>query len=365
MNLRSMKLGSWIDFRIGTRMADVLTRFVEARTPPDLRLIDMSSAFEQAQCVYVAAKLGVAEQLLEGPKDAETLAEALGVQPDPLFRVLRYLHGLGVFGMDGDGRFELNQVSQYLLAEHPQSQRDIVLLSGEEAYAAWGNLLHAVQTGESAWIHTHGARTWELHEQRPEFAKVFDGAMVAVSAIPDQAVAADYDFAAFQQVADLGGGRGNLLRQILTRHLEVKGILFDTASVLNEALQAEWRDDPLNERVTLQVGDFFGELPGDVDAYILKDVVHNWPDDKVVQMYENIHRAMRPDAKLLVLELVIAAGDPMGRIKLNLDVNMLVVHNGRERTVEEHRALLERAGFRLARVVPTRSIISVLEAERA
>jgi hypothetical protein len=360
-----IKLSSWFDFKLGTWLANKLTKFVESRTPPDLHLIDMSSAYEQAQCLYVAAKLKVADHLVDDPKDVETLARELDVQPGPLSRVLRYLHELGVFGQDSAGRYTLARVSEFLVTDHPHSQRDIVILSNEEAYAAWGNLLHTVKTGENTFAYTQGMPFFEYHKTHPEYAEVFDRAMTSVSALPDQAVAADYDFSAIRTLADLGGGRGNLLKQITAKYPSLRGILFDTPSVITEEFREHWRQDPLGSGVELQAGDFFAAIPADVDAYIIKDVIHNWPDNKVVQLYKNIHRTMKPEVKLLLAEMVIADGDPLRRIKLNLDVNMMVIHSGRERTADQHRQLLAESGFKMTRIVPTRSILSVIEAERA
>ncbi len=363
MESNLLTLPSWFEFRLGAWIARKLTRFVESRTPPDLRLIDMASAYEQAQCLYVAATLKVADHLVDGPKAVESLARELEVQPDPLSRVLRYLHELGVFGRDASGRYALNQVSEFLVTDHPHSQRDIVILSNGEAFTAWGNLLHTVKTGENAFAYTHGVRTFEYHRKNPAFGAVFDRAMVSVSALPDQAIAQDYDFSTYRTLADIGGGRGNLLREIVLRYPALQGILFDTAAVLTEELREQWRQDPLGSRVELQVGDFFESVPADVDAYILKDVVHNWPDDEVIRLYSSIHRTMKQEARLLVAELVIAQDDPLRRVKLNLDVNMLVIHSGQERTAAQHRQLLEKSGFKMTRIVPTRSILSVIEAQ--
>jgi hypothetical protein len=361
-----IKLSSWFDFKLGTWIANKLTRFVESRTPPDLRLIDMASAYEQAQCLYVVAKLKVADYLVDSSKDVETLARELDVQSGPLSRVLRYLHELGIFGQDSAGRYTLTKVSEFLVTHHPHSQRNIVILSNEQTYTAWGNLLHTVKTGENTFAHTHGMPFFEYHKTHPEYAEVFDRAMISVSALPDQAVAADYDFSAFRTLVDLGGGRGNLLKQIVARYPSLRGILFDTPAVITDTFREEWaRQNPIGEKIELQAGDFFVAIPADVDAYIIKDVVHNWPDNKVVQLYENIHRTMNPEAKLLLAEMVIADGDPLRRTKLNLDVNMMVIHSGRERTAEQHRQLLAEAGFKMMRIVPTRSILSIIEAERA
>lgn len=365
MESKKIKLPSWPEFRFGNRIANKLTRFVESRTPADIRLVEMSSAYEQAQCVYVAAKLKVADRLLDGPKDAETLAHELDVQADPLDRVLRYLSELGVFARDAAGRYSLNSVSKLLVTDHPHSQRDIVLLSAEEAYNAWAGLLDTVKTGENAFVKTYGSRFFDYHQARPERAEVFDRAMVSVSALPDQAVAEDYDFSAFGCLVDLGGGRGNLLKEILKRNPSLRAILFDRPSVLIDEVREQWSRIPLGRRVELQAGDFFEAIPDSADVYILKDVVHNWPDDKVLRLYKNLHGRMAPEAILLLAEPVILDGDPMKRVKLNLDVNMLVIHSGKERTEEQHRHLLAQAGFELTRIVPTRSLMSVVEARRA
>lgn len=361
----SITLPSWFEFKFGTWIANKLTKFVESQIPPDVRLIDMASVYAQAQCLYVAAKLKVADCLINSPKDIESLATELNVQVEPLDRVLRYLHELGIFGRDRVGRYTLNKVSEFLLSDHPQSMQAVVVFHNEEPYMAWSHLLHTVETGENAFTYTYKIPLFEYHKAYPNCADIFNRGMMAISIPLDRAVACDYDFSTYHTLADLGGGQGNLLRQIAQRYTSVQGILFETAAVLTEEFKEQWHHDPLASRIKLQIGDFFNSVPTDVDAYILKGVIHNWPDDKVVQIYKTIHQSMKPQARLLLVEPIILDGAQLQRAKLNLDVNMMVINSAKERTVAQHRQLLEKAGFQITKIVPTRSFLSVIEAQRA
>ncbi|MFN6462837.1 MAG: methyltransferase [Nostoc sp. DedVER02] len=361
----SIKLPSWFEFKFGTWIANKLTKFLESQTPPDVRLLEMASVYEQSQCLYVVAKLKVADYLVDAPKNIESLAAELNVQVEPLDRVLRYLHELGIFGQDRFGRYTLNKVSEFLVSNHPQSMQNVVALYNEEPYTAWSHLLHTVKTGENAFTSTYKMSLYEYHEAHPNSADIFNRGMNSISIPLDQAVASDYNFSIYHTLADIGGGQGNLLKQIIQRYPSVQGILFETAAVLIEEVKEEWQYDPLASRIKLQIGDFFNSVPTDVDAYILKGVIHNWPDDKVVQIYKTIYQNMKPETQLLLMEPVILEDDPLRRAKLNLDVNMMVINNSRERTIEQHRRLLEKSGFKITKVVPTRSFISVIVAQRA
>jgi hypothetical protein len=361
----SINLPSWFEFKFGTWISNKLTKFVESRTPPDVRLIDMASVYEQSQCLYVAAKLKVADCLVDGSKDIESLATKLNVQVEPLDRVLRYLHALGIFGRDSVGRYTLNKVSEFLVSAHPQSMQAVVVLYNEEPYTAWSHLLHTVKTGENAFTYTYKMPLYEYHKAHPNCADIFNQGMTSISIPLDQAVACDYDFSIYHTLTDIGGGQGNLLRQIAQQHTSVQGILFDTAAVLTEEVEEQWQHDPLGSRIKLQIGDFFNSVPTNVDAYILKGIIHNWPDDKAVQIYKTIYRAMKPQAQLLLMEPIIFDDDPLRRAKLNLDVNMMVINSSQERTIEQHRRLLEKSGFKITKIVPTRSFISVIVAQQA
>jgi ubiquinone/menaquinone biosynthesis C-methylase UbiE len=241
----------------------------------------------------------------------------------------------------------------------------LVILCNEETYTTWANLLHTVKTGENTFAYTYKMSFYGYQQTHSGIADIFNRAMTSVSILLDQTVALDYDFSIYRTLADIGGGQGNLLRQIVQKYTSVQGILFDTAAVLTEEVKEKWRHDPLRSQVKLQIGDFFQSVPTDIDAYILKNVIHNWPNDKVVQIYKTIYRTMKPQARLLLAEIVIFDDDPLRRAKLNLDLNMMVIHGSQERTITQHRQLLEKSGFKITKIVSTRSLISVIEAQRA
>ena len=364
-NLASISLPSWFEFKFGNWIANKLTKFVESRIPAHARLLDMVSSFQQGQCLYVVTKLKVADYLADSPKHIQSLADELKVQAEPLARIMRYLHQLGIFGQDNFGRYTLTKVSEFLVSDHPQSLRPVVILYNEHTYTVWGNLLHTVKTGENTFASTYNMPFFQYHSTHLDFADIYDQSMASLSILLDQAVAKDYDFSVYRTLADIGGGRGNLLREIAQRYSHLQCILFDTAAVLTEEVREQWQQDPLGSRVKLEIGDCFESLPTDVDAYILKNVIHNWPDEQVVQIYKTIHQAMKPQARLLLAETVIFDDDPLQRIKLNLDLTMMVIHSSKERTVKQHRELLEKAGLKIAKIVPTRSQLSVIEAQRA
>lgn len=361
-NLASVSLPSWFEFTLGNWLANKLTKFMESQIPANARLLDMVSSFQQGQCLYVVAKLKVADCLVDSPKHIQTLAAELNVQAEPLVRIMRYLRELGIFGQDHLGRYTLTKISKFLVSDHPQSLRPVVLLYSEQTYNVWGNLLYTLKTGENTFAATYGTTFFEYHSTLPEFAETYNQSMASLSILLDQAVAEDYDFSAYRTLADIGGGQGNILRQIAQRYPSLQCILFDTEAVFTEEVKEQWEQDPLGNQVKLQIGDFFESVPTDVDAYLLKNVIHNWPDEKVVHIYKIIHQAMKPQARLLLAETVIFDDDAIQRMKLNLDLNMMVIHSSQERTVEQHRELLEKAGLEIVKIVPTRSHLSVIEA---
>jgi hypothetical protein len=362
-NLASVSLPSWFEHKLGNWLANKLTKFMEFLIPANARLLDMVSSFQQGQCLYVVAKLKVADCLVDSPKHIQTLAEELKVQADPLARIMRYLCELGIFGQDHLGRYTLTKVSELLVSYHPQSLRPVVLLYNEETYTAWANLLHTVKTGENTFSATYNTPFFKYHSIYSDFADIYNQSMASLSILLDQAVAEDYDFSVYRTLADVGGGQGNLLRRIAERYSSLQCILFDTQAVLTVEVKEQWEQDPLANRVKLQIGDFFQSVPTDVDAYLLKNVIHNWPDEQVIQIYKTIHQAMKPQSRLLLAETVIFDNDAMQRMKLNLDLNMMVIHSSKERTVKQHSELLETAGLKIVKIVPTRSHLSVIEAK--
>jgi len=322
----------------------------------------MLTGYWVSQALYVAAKLRIADSLAVGPKSADELAKASGTQGRSLYRLLRALASLGIFAEEGDRRFALTPLGECLRSDLPGSQWAMAIMVGEEHYQAWGDLLGSVRTGEIAFDKIYGKPVFDYLAERPEQARIFDDAMTGVHGHETSAVLESYDFSAIGVLADIGGGNGTTLCGILKRFPKMTGILFDLDNVVERA-KAEVEAAGLSQRCRLVGGNFFESVPGGVDAYLLRHIIHDWDDVKATAILKNIHEKMEGDAKLLVVETVIPPGNEPSFAKL-LDLAMLVIPGGLERTEEEYRQLYDNAGFRLSGVVPTRAEVSVIEGKK-
>jgi hypothetical protein len=329
---------------------------------PAAQLGEIITGYWRAQAVYAVAKLGIADLLSAGPQKVEWLAASTGTHPPSLFRLLRALASIGVFAQTQDGRFEITPLAQPLCDHAPNSQRAMAIMMGEEHFQCWGELLYSVRTGETDFDHHYGEPIFDYLSRRPEQATIFDAAMTSIHGRESSAMVDAYDFARFRVVADIGGGNGSTLRAVLERHSQMRGLLFDLPGVVERA-KGNLQTWGLADRCQALAGSFFESVPSGADAYILRHIIHDWNDEQCRQILQNCHRAMASDARLLVVESVIPAGDEPCFGKW-LDLTMLVMPGGKERTHEEFRELLDSAGFELCRVTPTRSEVSVLEARK-
>jgi O-methyltransferase/methyltransferase family protein len=333
---------------------------------PAAALLHLAGGFHVARVLYVAARLGVADLLSEGPKSAAELAAATGTHAASLERVLRLLACAGVFSQDDARRYALTPLSMPLRSGVARSLRDVIVFQlGEEAYRAWGELIHGVRTGASAFDRAFGAGVWEYRARHPEYGALFDSAMATLAGAHLDAVLAAYPFSAFRHVVDLGGGIGAFLIALLSAHPGMQGVLFDLPHVA-EAASEQIASAGLAQRCKVQSGDLFAGLPPGADAYVLSRVIHDWDDAQAGVILGNCRRAMPQGSKVLLLERVLpgaAARSEAARSLLISDLTMMVMNGGRERTQDQYRALLAASGLRLSRIVPTATEISVLEAE--
>jgi hypothetical protein len=323
---------------------------------PARALARLTDGYLSTQLLYVAARLGVADALAGGPRGAAELAAKVGARPGPLHRVLRGLAADGVLDELPDGRFALTPVGELLVDGVPGSQRGAAMVRGQLYYAAVGALFDSVQDGPApavpAFELVHGEPFFVHLAAQPERTAGFRASMADRSAREANAVVAAYDFRPFRRLVDVGGGPGVLLRAILGTHPELDGLLFDRPEVVEDAT------------LPAAGGDFFVEVPPGADAYLLSRVIHDWPDDDALAVLRSCRRAMPRSATLLLVEAVLperAADDPEA---IRMDLHMLTLLRGRERTAAEFVALLAAAGFTLDRVLPTAAGVSVLEAHR-
>jgi O-methyltransferase domain/Dimerisation domain len=316
--------------------------------------------FRITQLIHVAAKLGLADRLLQGPKTPRELAQEVHVEPQALHRALRALASLGIFAETADGSFVLTPLAQLLRTDVAGSLNGVACLFGEECiWQVYGRMLHSVETGRPAFEHVHGQPFYDYLRDHAEAAAYFNQAMSGFSAEEAAAVLAAYDFSKVAKVVDIGGGHGVLLTALLQAHAHLSGVVFDLAPVVAGA-ERRCAEAGLAARATCVAGDFFAEVLAGGDAYLLKSVLHNWDDDAVLRILRSCRQAMAEHARLLVIERVIPPGNVPAEAKL-FDINMLVMLGGQERTEWEYYALFQAAGFNLTRVIPTRSPFSLIE----
>ena len=331
--------------------------------PPPLALLRMATGYYVSCAIHVAAKLGIADLMSEGPRHYRELAAATGTHAPSLHRVLRLLASVGVLAEEATGSFALTPIGACLRSEGPGSMRAAALLFGGVTQQAWGDLLHSVTTGEPAFRRRFGMDSFSYMAQHPEEAANFDKAMADFTGQIANAVAASYDFSGFALAIDVGGGNGALLAGILEAYPNLRGLVFEQSHVAERA--GQWIETTgIADRCEAVGGDFFAQVPGGGDVYILKHVIHDWDDDRGIAILRNCRRAMGGRAKLLVIEGIypprIDQSDASRGAASN-DVNMLVCTGGRQRSEEEFRSLYRAAGFRLTRIIPTPARVSLVE----
>lgn len=327
---------------------------------PTAALDQMISGHWVAQAIYVAAKLGVADHLGDGPRAVGELARAVGADPGALYRLLRALASHGVFTEVAPQCFALTPIGAYLRSGVPGSLRALALTVNELDWRAWGHMLHSLRTGEPAFAQVHGMNPFEYFQRHPEVGAMFDEAMTAFVTEHGLAVAAAYDFTPFAEVVDVGGGHGALMSAVLRASPATRGVIVDLPSVVAGAKQ-RIEAAGLASRCDCVAGDFFVSVPAGADAYVLASIIHDWDDERGVAILGSCRRAIGEHGKLLLVEMVLPPGDAPFAGKW-LDLEILVCFGGRERTAAEYETLLSRAGFRLTRIVPTHTPSSVVEA---
>jgi O-methyltransferase len=313
-----------------------------------------------ASCMNIAARLTIADRLAAGPRAAADLARDCGVNEDALYRLLRTLASLGVFQEVSPRTFALNAEGA-ALRDGPIRWMTL-WLAGEFNFRVYANAMHSVKTGESAVPVTTGYGAFETFARDPELSKVFNDAMTGFSAAIIPSVLQAYDFSGIGTLVDVAGGHGGILTAVLEKYPSMRGILFDLDHVI-EGARTRIASLGLSGRCTTASGDFFRAVPAGGDAYIMKHIIHDWDDDKAAAILRNIRAVLPESGRVILLEAVIqdGGGPDLGKI---IDIEMLVMPAGRERTAEEFRALFARAGLELTRIVPTESPLSVIEGRR-
>lgn len=328
--------------------------------PPSVQMMQMITGFWTSCCVYAAAKLNIADLLKDNPKTADELAEATHSHAASLYRVLRGLSSVGVFRENEKQQFELTPLANTLQSDVPGSMKAMAIAQLGDHFNAWGNLVYSVKTGHKAFDNIEGMSVWEYYEMHPDEGVNFMKAMTGLTESVIQHVLPMYDFSSFKTIVDVGGGNGSLLMAVLDKATQTKGIVFDEEYVVEQTKESIQQKD-YDNRCETAAGSFFEFIPGDADAYLMKMVLHDWNDEQCLKILKNCHKAMKPGSKLLVLDAVIPEDNEPHPGKF-MDINMLAMTGGRERTEKEFVALFDQAGLKLSRVIPTHSpLFSIVE----
>jgi len=329
---------------------------------PHQQLDRMITGYWTSQAIYAAAKLGIADLLKDGSKNIEQLAEESGTNSDALYRLLRALASVGIFTESGQKEFSLTPLAELLRNDVPGSKRALSMMSGDEQFQAWSEIIYSIQTGKTAFDKVFGKPIFDYLGEKPEKAKIFDAAMTGIHGRETDSILEAYDFSGIKVLADIGGGNGSNIIGILQKYPEMQGILFDLPHVIERA-NPNIESAGITDRCDLVTGDFFESVPKEADAYLMRHIIHDWDDEKSLTILRNCHAAMPDNGKLLVVESVIPPGNDPFAGKF-LDLVMMLIPGGKERTSEEYKTLYEQAGFELTRIVPTNSELSIIEGIR-
>lgn len=341
-------------------MTTATTNSHSQQLPPAAILMQMLFGFAVSRSIGVAAELGIADLLIDTPKTADELATQTGSHSRSLYRLLRACASVGIFAEDDTHRFGLTPLANCLRSDNPESLRAFAeMITNETQFKMWANLSHSVKTGEQAFDNLFGMPVFNYYASHEKAGKLFNEAMTSLSLGVSVAVLASYDFSGIHKLVDVGGGQGFLLASILKKHPGMHGILFDMEPIVAE-VSALLMEQNVADRCESIGGDFFQTIPAGGDAYLMKHIIHDWNDEQCITILRNCRSGIAAGGKLLVIEMVVPDGNEPSMSKL-LDLQMLAILPGQERTADEYRTLFQQAGFELTRIVPTMSPYSIIE----
>ncbi len=318
--------------------------------PPHVGILQILTGAHVAGAVSCLAQLGIPDLLDDAPKSAEELAKQIGADPQALYRLMRATACVGVLSEGPEGKFSQTPMSKVLRSDATPCLRAFAMMGGREWHGrAWSNLDYCVRTGKQALEQIYGVHIFEFLKQNPVEGQIFNDAMTELSMIDSPAVAESYNFEGIRTIVDIAGGHGLLLATILKKNPHLRGTLYEMPHVLEGAANGPLK--PVMDRCTLASGDMFSSVPAGADAYIMKHIIHDWPDDLCVQLLKACRKAVNPSGKLLVVDSVILPGNEFSPDKY-IDLQMLIFPSGLERTEKQFRQLFTAAGWQLSRIIP-------------
>jgi hypothetical protein len=323
-------------------------------------LLSIVSGEWVAQSLYAAAQLDIAGHLLSGPKQVKELAKLTETQEESLYRLLRLLASVDIFHEEGNQVFSNTCASEFLAKDHPQSLRSLILFYSQEMSQSWKQLSACLKEGKPAFDLSFGQPVFTYFREHPQSALLFQSAMKEKSRAVIASCLQSYPFKQFSSFYDIGGGSGHFLSAVLNQHPAMKGTLFELPEV---TLEAQRFLEPFGQRCTVVAGDFFQQVPANGDAYLLKSVLHDWNDADALRILEKCRESMPDSSKLLIIEPILTAANQKDPAKM-MDVYMMVITGGKERTEQDFRRLLSTAGFSVESVTPTETEFYIIQASK-
>jgi O-methyltransferase domain/Dimerisation domain len=319
------------------------------------RMVGLISGWFVSRALHVAAELGIADLLSDGPKSVSALSAATEAHPQSLYRLLRMLASYGIFAETSDGLFELTPAGALLQSG---ALRDYASFISDAEWNGYGALLHNIRTVEPAFKHVNGSGFFDYLSAHPEAQQRFDRGMANAADAENPVIAKAYDFSNYKRIVDVGGGRGGFLAEVLRTHPAPRGVLYDQPQVV---LHPDYLTKAgVIDRCDLMAGNFFESVPSDGDLYILKRIMHDWPDDICAGILRRCRDAVAKNGRVVVVDAVVPSGN-QPHLSKTIDILMMVLFDGRERTESEFRDLFARSGLKLTRVVPTPATLSIVE----
>lgn len=335
------------------------------QAPPEQILMQLGSGFWASQCVSVATRVGLFDQLdgadAKHPRSSDVMAGQLGLDANASERLLRGCANLGLVSEPQAKHFCLTDLGQHLTSSHPQSMRGaIIMMTDPGHWNSWTQLEHTVRTGQAAYQKALGvSNVFDYFKANPEESKRFDDAMASMTHGFVASFAGVYSLEPYSLIADIGGGHGQLLSALLQKAPKAKGLLFDQPAAV-EAADAELAAMGVKDRVEKVGGNFFESIPTGPDLYLLKHILHDWNDEQCHSILSNLKTALKPQARFLIVEMLLSEPPQVNETAM-MDLNMMVMTGGRERTAAQYQALVERAGMRVLNVIPTQGPYQLIE----
>ncbi len=340
-----------------------MTKTIATSEASGQALVQMLTGAWTTQLVAAVARLGIPDKLaIAQPQSSDQLARAVGANAGALYRVMRALSSIGVFADVGSGQYTLTPIGERLRSDHLESMRDFFLAETDDVHRrSWSALVDAIRSGLPQPAAVFGTTVFDYYGKHDEEGQQFGRAMENVSAMSAHGVLGNYDFSSAHLIVDVGGGNGSFLRAVLQQHRQPTGIVVDLPYMESQAV-ASIKQDGLQNRCRFEAHDIFESVPTGGDVYLLRFILHDWNDDESRRILKTVRTAMLPAGRVLIVEMLVPETNEPGLVQM-MDINMLVMTGGRERSATEYGDLCAAAGLRLVRTIATGTPFFVVEAE--